>query len=198
MLVDLLPLVGFTFVSSVTPGPNNTLLMLSGAHWGFRKSLPLLLGIPVGFSLFLFAVGMGLGKAFAAWPALHMILKIVSVAYLSWLAWKLARAGSPNGPEFKDAKPVSFWGAVALQWINPKAWLMSVGSMSIFVPSGVPPLKPVLTVTGVFVVVALPALLLWFFFGAAASRFLTNSRRVTVFNVLMAVLLVLSVVPILF
>jgi threonine/homoserine/homoserine lactone efflux protein len=198
MPIDILPLLGFTFVSSITPGPNNTLLLLSGAHWGFRKSLPLMLGIPVGFSLFLFAVGMGLGKAFAAWPALHMILKTVSVAYLLFLAWKLARAGSPNKAEAKGAKPVSFLSAVALQWINPKAWLMAVSAMSVYVPVGEPPLLPVLAVTFVFVLVAIPALLTWFFFGTAVARFLTNPRRVLVFNILMALLLVLSIVPILF
>jgi threonine/homoserine/homoserine lactone efflux protein len=198
MPIDLLPLIGFTFVSSITPGPNNTLLLLSGAHWGFRKSLPLLLGIPAGFSLFLFAVGMGLGKAFAAWPVLHVVLKTGSVLYLLFLAWKLARAGSPNNPGAGGAKPVSFFSAVSFQFINPKAWLMAVSAMSVYVPPGEPPLIPVLTVTCVFVVVAIPALLAWFFFGTTLARFLTNPRRVMVFNLLMAVLLVLSIVPILF
>ena len=198
MSIELLPLIGFTFVSSITPGPNNTLLLLSGAHWGFRKSLPLMLGIPVGFSLFLFAVGMGLGNAFAAWPALHTVLKAVSIGYLLFLAWKLARAGSPNKAESKSARPVSFGAAVALQWINPKAWLMAVSAMSVYVPVGAPPLVPVLIVTAVFVLVALPALLTWFFFGRTVSRFLTNPRRVLAFNLLMALLLLGSIVPILF
>jgi threonine/homoserine/homoserine lactone efflux protein len=158
----------------------------------------LILGIPFGFSLFLFAVGMGLGKAFTAWPPLHGWLKGISIAYLAWLAWKLLRAGSPTGPESGDAKPVTFFGAVALQWVNPKAWMMAVSAMAVYVPPDIPPFRPVLTVTLVFVLVALPALFAWFFFGTALARFLTNPRRVRVFNVLMAVLLAVSVLPILF
>jgi threonine/homoserine/homoserine lactone efflux protein len=197
MPIDLFPLAGFAFVASITPGPNNTLLMLSGAHWGFRKSLPLILGIFLGFSTMLFLVGIGLGNAFRAWPALHGVLKGVSVAYLLFLAWKLARAGSPEEKGAGGARPVSFAAAASFQWINPKAWFMAVTAMSIYVPVDAPTTIPIL-VTAWFMLVGFPCCLAWFFFGTAMKRFLTNPRRVMAFNLAMALLLVLSIIPILF
>lgn len=197
MPVDLLPLAGFAFVSSITPGPNNTLLMLSGAHWGFRKSLPLILGIFLGFSLMLFLVGLGLGNAFRAWPTLHLVLKGVSVAYLLWLAWKLARAGSPDEKGAGRARPLSFLAAASLQWINPKAWFMAVTATSVYVPVGAPPAISFL-VTAWFMLIGFPCCLAWFFFGTALKRFLTSPARVKAFNLLMALLLLASVALILF
>jgi threonine/homoserine/homoserine lactone efflux protein len=195
--VDLLPLLGFAFVAGITPGPNNALLMLSGAHWGFRATLPLFLGIVLGFPLMFFAVGMGLGNAFKTWPVLHLVLKVVSVAYLLWLAWSLARAGSPDIAS-GQAKPVSFLGAAGLQWVNPKAWLIAVSVMSVYVPVGAPPLPAVLSIMLVLFLVAIPCALTWLLFGTAVAGFLTNPRRVFVFNLTMALFLVLSIVPILF
>jgi threonine/homoserine/homoserine lactone efflux protein len=197
MPIDLLPLAGFAFVSSITPGPNNTLLMLSGAHWGFRKSLPLVLGIFLGFSFMLFLVGTGLGNAFRAWPLLHLVLKGVSVVYLLWLAWKLARAGSPDGSGPGEARPLSFLAAASMQWINPKAWFMAVTAMSVYVPVNAPPSVP-LFVTAWFMLAGFPCCLAWFFFGTALKRFLTNPLRVKAFNFLMALLLLASIALILF
>ena len=197
MPVDIVPLILFTFVAGITPGPNNTLLMLSGAHWGFRSTLPLLLGIVLGFPVMFFAVGMGLGSVFKAWPMLHMVLKGVSVAYLLWMAWGLARAGSPDMAS-GEAKPVTFLAAAGLQWINPKAWLIALSTLSVYVPVGAPPLPAVLSIMAVLFIVAIPCALTWLLFGTAVARFLTNPVRVKVFNIAMALLLVLSIVPILF
>jgi threonine/homoserine/homoserine lactone efflux protein len=196
MAIDLFPLAGFAFVSSITPGPNNTLLLFSGAHWGFRKSLPLILGIFFGFSFMLFLVGMGLGNAFRTWPVLHGVLKSASVAYLLFLAWKLAFAGPPDVDGTGQARPMSFGAAAALQWINPKAWFMAVTVMSVYVPVGAPAALP-LAATAWFMLAGFPCCLAWFFFGTAMKRFLTNSRRVKAFNGLMALLLLVSVALIL-
>jgi threonine/homoserine/homoserine lactone efflux protein len=196
MAIDLFPLAGFAIASSITPGPNNTLLLFSGAHWGFRKSLPLILGIFFGFSFMLFLVGMGLGNVFRTWPVLHAVLKSASVAYLLFLACKLALAGPPDDNGAGQARPMTFRAAAALQWINPKAWFMAVTVMSVYVPVGAPVILPI-GVTAWFMLAGFPCCLAWFFFGAAMKRFLTNSRRVKAFNLLMALLLLVSVALIL-
>ena len=198
MPINLLPLIGFTFVAGITPGPNNTLLMLSGAHWGFRATLPLLLGIVTGFPIMFFAVGIGLGGVFTTWPVLHTILKVASVVYLLVLAWKIAHAPSPAVEAKDKPKPVGYMAAAGLQWVNPKAWLIAVSAMSVYVPVGMPPLIPVLAITAVFFTLAIPCALVWLFFGKAVAHFLTSPRRVLIFNLTMAILLVLSLVPILF
>jgi len=197
MSLEILPLMGFAFAASVTPGPNNTLLLAAGARYGWRASLPLVLGIFFG-SFMLFAVGLGLGKAFALWPSLHAVLKILGAGYLLLLSWKLARA-KPSGPgEPVDAKPLSFLQAAGLQWVNPKAWYMAAGAMSLYVPVDASPLPAVASVTGIFMLAGFPCCLAWFFFGTALSRLLTNPRRMRVFNLVMALLLILSIIPILF
>lgn len=198
MNLEILPLMGFAFVASITPGPNNTLLMAAGARSGLRASLPLVTGIFFGFSFMLFAVGMGLGKVFLIWPSLHMALKFLGTGYLLWLAWKLVRSEPVPPGDSPRARPLSFLQAAGLQWVNPKAWYMAAGAMSIFVPQGAPPLPAVAAVTGLFMLAGFPCCLAWFFFGTAMSGFLTNRLRVRVFNIVMALLLVISVVPILF
>jgi threonine/homoserine/homoserine lactone efflux protein len=198
MFADLLPLIGFAFVASITPGPNNTLLMISGANWGFRASLPLLLGVVTGFLVMLFAVGMGLGGAFEAWPFLHQVLKWACFAYLLVLAWKVARSGGSASGDGRAAKPLSFLSAATFQWINPKAWIMSVSALAVYVPVGAPHASAVLKICLVFLIVGSPCCLSWCLGGSALSRFLRTPRRVRIFNVTMAVLLVASMLPTLF
>jgi threonine/homoserine/homoserine lactone efflux protein len=190
-----LPMLTFALVMGITPGPNNTLLMITCANWGFRRSIPVVLGVVGGFLLMVFAVGIGLGGVFAAWPALHTILKWACFAWLLVLAWKIARAGRPEMGGKEAARPLPFFVVMAFQWVNPKAWMMAVGAMALYVPVGVEPLWPVLRVVLAFGLAAVPCALCWCLFGAAVARFLTSPRRVTVFNVTMAVLLVLSMIP---
>ena len=122
----LLPLAAFIFVSSITPGPNNVMLTASGANFGYQRSVPHMLGISVGATLMLLVVGAGLGAVFARWPQLYTLLQWVGAAYLVWLAWKIATAGRVQTGQAKP-QPLNFWQAAAFQWVNPKAWLMSVG-----------------------------------------------------------------------
>jgi threonine/homoserine/homoserine lactone efflux protein len=180
----------FALAAALTPGPNNTLLMLSGAKWGFKATLPLLLGIVFGFPLLVFAVGMGLGGVFRSWPVLHTVLKVVCFGLLLALAWKIARAGGPS--EKSSRHPVGFLAGAALQWVNPKAWMMAVSALAVYVPVGQPPLRPVLIVITVFFLTAIPSSLTWAVFGTTLTRFLNTPRRAAIFNVTMAVLLVAS------
>lgn len=191
------PLAVFAAAAAFTPGPNNTLLMLSGVNWGFRRALPLLLGIVTGFPLMVFAVGMGLGRAFMAWPALRIALEIACFAYLLLLAWKVARSGGPGSGDAL-AKPLGFMNGVLFQWVNPKAWMMAISAFTVYVPLGSAPFKPVLGVVAVFFFTGIPSALTWLLFGMALTRFLNTPRRVRVFNIAMAVLLVASMLLALF
>lgn len=195
----LLPLFAFAFATSITPGPNNTLVMTTAANWGLRAGLRVFSGVVTGFLLLVFAVGAGLGELFAAWPALHEFLKWACFAWLLFLAWKIARAdASPEQNGAAASRPPTFTQMVMFQWINPKAWMMAIGSIALFVPVGSESLLPVLRVLLAFLLAGAPCVLAWALAGLWIARFLTNPRRVRVFNVAMAVLLVLSMLPTLF
>ncbi|MCX7646320.1 MAG: LysE family translocator, partial [Rhodobacteraceae bacterium] len=114
----LLALAAFAFVTSITPGPNNIMLMTSGANFGFRRTLPHMAGVALGFVFMAAAVGLGLVRLFDAWPASHTVLKAASVAYLLWLAWKFAHAAPPEGRD-EAGRPMTFLQAAAFQWVNP-------------------------------------------------------------------------------
>ena len=125
-LTLLLPLALFAFVSSITPGPNNVMLTASGATFGYRRTLPHMLGISAGVAVMLLMVGAGLGTVFETMPVLYSILKYVGAGYLLYLAWRIASANGMDGAAARS-KPFTFLEAAAFQWVNPKAWIMSVG-----------------------------------------------------------------------
>ncbi|MCX5493543.1 LysE family translocator [Kaistia dalseonensis] len=191
----LFAMFGFALITAFTPGPNNTMLMVSGANWGFWPSLPHVMGITIGFPLMVFAVGMGLGGVFDAYPVLHDILKYVAFAYLLYLAWKLANAGRHDASGARVGKPMSFTAAALFQWVNPKAWMMAIGAMALYVPAGGDVLHAVLLLVLVFASTALPSASVWCLFGTGIARFLDSERRVAIFNAVMALLLVVSMVP---
>jgi threonine/homoserine/homoserine lactone efflux protein len=189
----LIALLGFAFVTSVTPGPNNMMLLASGVNFGFRRTLPHMLGISVGHSLMVFLVGMGLAGAFKAWPPALVVLKLASVGYMLWLAWKIAHSAAP-GEGRAAARPMTFLQAAAFQWVNPKAWAMALGAVAAYVPE--PSLMAYATVALVFSAVNLPSVSVWAGAGQAVRRWLEGPGRLQAFNWTMAVLLVLSLWPV--
>jgi threonine/homoserine/homoserine lactone efflux protein len=191
----LLALCSFAFVSSITPGPNNLMLMASGANFGFRRTVPHMLGVGIGFTVMVLLVGAGLMQVFDRWPVAHDALKAVSVAYLLWLAWKIARAGEP-GQGKSGATPITFLQAAAFQWVNPKAWFMALTAITAYAPDR--SLWAVGVVAVVFGAINLPTVSTWTLLGQEIKRVLTNQRRLTLFNWTMAGLLVASLVPVLF
>jgi threonine/homoserine/homoserine lactone efflux protein len=120
----------FVFVSSITPGPNNLMLLSSGTRFGFRRTIPHMLGIGVGFMVMIALVGLGLAQLFLLYPPLHLALKIVSITYLLYLAWKIATSEPPTADEAETGKPMTFLQAAAFQWVNPKAWTMTLTAFS--------------------------------------------------------------------
>jgi threonine/homoserine/homoserine lactone efflux protein len=192
-LDQFLALVGFAFVTSVTPGPNNMMLMASGANFGFRRTIPHMLGISIGHLVMTLIVGLGLAGIVHQEPRIMVVMKWLSVAYLLWLAWHIATAAAPEGRE-GTGRPMSFLGAAAFQWVNPKAWTMSLGAVAAYAVEPTP--TTVALVAAVFAAVNLPSVSVWTIAGQAVRRFLTNPRRLMLFNWTMAGLLVLSLIPI--
>ncbi|MCX7587880.1 LysE family translocator [Phenylobacterium sp. 58.2.17] len=184
----------FAFVSSITPGPNNTMLMASGANFGFRASIPHMIGVSGGFLLLVVAVGLGLGGLFAAYPELHDVLAVAGGLYLLWLAWKIATS-SGLGMGEAGARPQTFLQAAAFQWVNPKAWAMALGAVTAYAPrDGY--VANILVVSVIFTAINLPCVASWTGFGVGLRRFLDRPAVLRAFNVGMALLLVLSLAPV--
>jgi threonine/homoserine/homoserine lactone efflux protein len=191
----MLALVGFSVASSVTPGPNNLMLLASGVNFGFRRTLPHMLGIGGGFAFLLLCVGFGLGAVLRQAPALHLAIKIVGVAYLLYLAWKIATSGPIEDREGK-AVPMTFLQAAAFQWVNPKAWFMAVTAMSVYtIPTNY--VVSVVLISTVFAVINVPCISLWAGMGVALRKLLSDPRTLRWFNITMALLLAASLWPML-
>ena len=189
-----LALIGFAFVTSVTPGPNNMMLLASGVNFGARRTVPHMLGISLGHALMVFVVGLGLAGVIHAWPALMVGLKVVSVGYMLWLAWKIAHAAAP-GEGRARAAPMTFLQAAAFQWVNPKAWAMALGAVAVYAPEG--RVGQLALVALVFAAVNLPSVAVWATAGQMVRGWLATQGRLRAFNWGMAGLLVLSLVPVL-
>ena len=192
----LLPFVTYAFVSSVTPGPNNIMLTASGANFGFRRTIPHMLGVTVGFCFMLAVMGLGLGAVFLALPQLQLVLKIVGATYMLWLAWKVASASAPEDGAAQTA-PLTFLQAAAFQWVNIKAWFMCVTTVAIYVPAGDGQRQALVLAVLIFGLVNLPTVSLWAGLGVGVRRFLQNPKALRAFNITLALLLVASVVPML-
>lgn len=188
----LLALIAFAFVSSITPGPNNMMLLASGANFGFGRTVPHMLGIGIGFTIMVAIVGLGLMQIFDLWPASYTILKVTSAAYLMWLAWKIANAASPEDTE-AGTTPMTFMQAALFQWVNPKAWTMALTAITLYAPGR--ELLSVLIVAATFGTVNLPAVSVWTLLGQQMRVILSNQRRLLAFNWTMAALLILSLLP---
>lgn len=195
MNIDVIPALAlFAFVSSITPGPNNLMLMASGANFGFMRSVPHMLGISIGFLVLMLLSGLGLAQVFTTYPISHLILKIASVIYMLWLAWKIANA-APAARGSASGTPMTFLQAAAFQWVNPKAWAMALTAITVYV--GTPSFWALGMACVIFSAINLPSVGVWTVLGQQMARVLTNPRRLRVFNWTMAVLLVASLYPVL-
>jgi threonine/homoserine/homoserine lactone efflux protein len=184
----LAALSAFALVSSITPGPNNMMLMASGANFGLRRTVPHALGVGIGFTLMIILVGLGLMGLFDLFPILNSILKVVSVAYLLWLAWKIANAAAPDTETGARSKPMTFVQAMLFQWVNPKAWSMALTAIALYAPDR--NLGAVLLVAAIFGLINLPSTSLWAVMGQVLRGWLSSPARLRAFNWTMAALLV--------
>jgi len=194
-LLNALPAAAlFALVTTITPGPNNTMLLASGVNFGLKRTVPHVLGISAGMAILMIAVGLGLAQAFERVPLLYTLLEAASVAYLLYLAWKI---GTSSSVQMRDgqARPMRFHEAIAFQWINPKAWMMVLTAATTIHLHASLSLNAALMAL-VLVVIGLPCITMWAAFGMSLRRFLANPRWLRIFNITMAVLLVLSLYPI--
>lgn len=191
----LLSLLAFAAVTTFTPGPNVLLVTASGANFGFRRTVPHMLGIIVGFPVMTIAIGLGLGEVFQAEPKLHVVLKYVATAYMLYLAWRIATSQRSKDISAKS-RPMTFLEAIAFQWINPKAWIMAIGAIGAYTTVGGNATAETLMIALVFGVVSVPGVGAWALFGTAIGRFLRSDTAMRIFNVTMAILLVASLVPV--
>ncbi|RMO02235.1 Amino acid transporter LysE [Pseudomonas cannabina] len=190
----LLAFALFAFVTSVTPGPNNMMLLASGVNFGFSRTLPHMLGISVGFFVLVLAVGFGLGSVFRAWPVLYTLLRYVGAAYLLYLAWKIATSGPAAENVESKGEPFSFMNAALFQWVNPKAWIMAIGAISTYTPmQGY--FYNVVVISAVFALINLPSVGIWAGFGSLLRNVLRDPLGLRIFNGVMAALLVASLYP---
>ncbi|SMO57123.1 LysE family translocator [Paracoccus laeviglucosivorans] len=189
----VLALATFALVTSITPGPNNLMLMASGANFGMRRTLPHMLGVALGFGAMVGLVGLGLDQIIARSPLVAQGLKWLSFIYVLWLAWKIARSDAPQGRKGAAARPMTFLAACAFQWVNPKAWMMALGALSAYSAGA----GGVIGVALVFTLINLPSVAVWAAMGQGMRGFLQDPLRLRLFNWAMALLLIGSMVPVL-
>jgi threonine/homoserine/homoserine lactone efflux protein len=188
--------VVFAAVMFFTPGPNNIMLLSSGLTYGFRRTLPHVAGVTVGFAFMIGAVGLGLGAVFIAFPVLRTILKYAGIAYLLYLAAAIAMAGPATSGQENRRGPMTFWGAAMFQWVNVKGWVMVIGTITAYAAIASFPWNIVIQVA-LSLLLGAVACSAWALFGSALRPLLTSPKAVRTFNIVMALLLLGSLYPVL-
>lgn len=190
-------MIMFAIASSITPGPNNMMLLSSGVNFGFQKTLPHLLGIVLGHYVMLILVASGIAQIFESMPLLYQAMKIAGLTYLLYLAWSVANSGAPTKSAKDKSKPLSFIGAALFQWVNPKAWLVAVTYSTNYIPPAAPFMSIVVACL-LYSVFIIPTGGSWLLLGIQLEHYLQNQKIRRIFNWVMAVLLVVSMLPVLF
>jgi threonine/homoserine/homoserine lactone efflux protein len=191
----MIAFVIFAVVMFFTPGPNNIMLLSSGLTYGFRPTIPHIVGITVGFAFMIAAVGLGLGTIFIAYPVLQTILKYVGAAYLIYLAWQIGTAELSAPEQDKKRGPMTFWGAAMFQWVNAKGWVMVISTITAYAAIAAFPWNIAIQV-GISLILGAASCSVWALFGTALRPVLTSRAAVRAFNVVMALLLLASLYPV--
>jgi threonine/homoserine/homoserine lactone efflux protein len=192
----LFAFIVFAIVMFITPGPNNIMVLSSGLTYGFRRTMPHIAGITIGFAFMVAAVGLGFGTVFLAYPVLQTVLKYAGAAYLIYLAIMIALSGPPKPGEERERGPMTFWGAAMFQWVNVKGWVMVIGTITAYAAIARFPLNVAIQ-TALCLPLGVVSTALWTLFGSALRPVLKSERVVRAFNVIMALLLLASLYPVL-
>jgi len=196
MLDALAALTLFAFVASITPGPNNLMLLSSGTRFGFRRSIPHMLGVMLGFPLMITVIGLGLARLFTEFPMVQTVLKVASIAYLLYLAFKIATAPTTTVDDGESsARPLTFFQAAAFQWVNPKGWTMALTVLSAYMPP-TDPWRGLAIIATLVLLINVPVVTLWTAMGIQLRRFLGQPQKLRAFNLIAAGLLVASLYPV--
>ena len=193
--MEYLSLILFAIATCITPGPNNAMILASGLNFGVRASMPHLVGINIGFPALIIAVGVGIGALFVAFPILHDILKFVGAAYLLYLAYRIATAHGGAG-DVARGKPLSFMEAALFQFVNPKAWMMAIGAVSVYSVASDTYLLQIVVIALIFLTFGMMCTSVWLGFGSGLRRWLSRPAILRRFNFAMAALLVASLIPV--
>ncbi|MBG76939.1 MAG: Cysteine/O-acetylserine efflux protein [Alphaproteobacteria bacterium MarineAlpha5_Bin12] len=189
-------LVGYYIVMYITPGPNNTMLTVSGIKFGFIRTIPHLFGIPTGHAIQLTLVCLGLGTIFETYPEVQEILKWIGSGYLLYLAWRML--GSLKVGNQDTSSPLKFYEAIIFQFVNPKAWVICITAVSLFFPSQENFIISIFFLVLISSFTNFPCISCWAIFGTGIKRFLKNQRIKLAVEWLMAILLLLTAISILF
>lgn len=192
--MELFTLALFVLSTSGTPGPNNIMLLTSGINHGLRPGLPHVLGVNAGFSIMVIGVGLGLVSVFQQFPSVYVVLKVIGVTYLLYLAYKIATSTSAISTN-KQAKPISFMQAALFQWVNPKAWVMALSAIVAFSSGNDGQYWQVFVIALVYFVCGLPCSFAWLSVGVSLQKVIDNLTFLRWFNRVMAVILVVSLIP---
>lgn len=188
----------FSIATSMTPGPNNIMLLSSGLTFGYKKTIPHILGVVIGFPLMTIFVGLGLGTFFELYPFAFKILKVLGILYLLYLAWKIAN----SEPKFKEnnenSQALKFLPIVLFQWINPKNWIKIITAISVYVTSVEHASTQIIVITSIFFITVLFSANSWALGGVVLKKLIKSDVGIKRFNIIMAILLVLSILPSIF
>lgn len=195
----LLSIATFTLSTVMTPGPNNIMLLSSGLTFGYKRTLAHMWGVIIGFPIMVLLVGLGLGFAFEKFPLLFTFLKFIGIAYLFWMAYKIANNKSSfEINENSESKPFTFLQSALFQWVNPKAWIMAITSVSIFITNNEESIFQVIIIAFIYFLSSLISTNTWAYGGVVLKRFIKEEKSVQKLNIAMALLLIVSVLPFIF
>ncbi len=195
----LLPIASFTLAGVLSPGPNNIMLLSSGLTFGYKNTIPHILGIILGFTLMVVCVGLGIGALFETFPFIFTILKYIGISYLFWMAWHIASSKGGINTQMSDKdKPFTFLQAAIFQWVNPKAWVMAITSTATFTTSAEHAFMQVLIIAFIFLLSGSISCNIWTLGGVYVKKLIKNELHVRILNTTMAVLIVASIVPFIF
>lgn len=188
----------FSIATSLTPGPNNIMLLSSGLTYGYKRTIPHVLGVVIGFPLMTIFVGLGLGEFFKLYPIAFTVLKTAGILYLLWLAWKISRSTPTFKENDADSQPLKFIPIVLFQWINPKNWIKIITAMSVYVTSVEHATMQIMIITLIFFITVFISANSWALGGVILKKLIKSDIGIKRFNIIMAILLVLSIVPTIF
>lgn len=194
MLDFLIPVLLFSMSTTITPGPNNIMVTASGTNFGYRRTIPHIVGIAVGLPLMIIVMGLGLGSVFKTYAWIHTVLRYAGATYLLYLSWKIAFFHGSDIGDNPRTRPFSFFEALLFQWVNPKAWMMSIGAIAAFTSQRDEVYLEVFLIALIFCITCLHNVSLWTMLGVNVKRLLTKQQHRQTFNLFMAALLVISLV----
>lgn len=197
-LTMIISITSFALASTMTPGPNNIMLLSSGLTFGYKRTIPHALGINFGFPVMVLCVGLGVGKLFEVFPFAYTALKVVGIIYLFWMAWHIANTKGSPATQNKNDKPFTFFQAALFQWINPKAWVVAITSTAAFITDHEIAFIQVMIISCIFFFCGILSTNSWSLGGVMLKQFIRNERLIKIFNITMAILIVGSILPFVF